>query len=143
MSLPRRSLLVGGGAVLSALAGCTDLGSGGSHEMDLVFVNYTSEVRRLRIELLRHDGEEYRDALAYDEEVEIPSEDEDSAGLVRKYDVVPRRRYLVRVLLWGGRGQWHHYHFFPGESTTEPEQERLFIRVYRDDEADELYVRFT
>lgn len=108
-----------------------------------MFVNYTGEDRRLKLELLRHDEEEYRDALAFHDEVEIPAEDGDSAGVLRNADAVARRRYLVRVLLWGGRGQRHESHFYPGESTTDPELEKLFIRVYRDDDTDELYVRFS
>jgi len=143
MSLHRRSLLIGSVAIAASLSGCSDLFSRRSPTIDLAVANYTGDRQPLEVELLDANADRYGDALVFDREFEVPPPgDGETAGVVREHDVVPRRRYLVRVLLKFGDGQWRHHHFYPGEETTDPESEEIVVGVYRDEDTDDLSVRF-
>jgi hypothetical protein len=143
MSLYRRTLLGGGSAVVASLSGCLDVFDGSEPTVDLKLLNYTTRTQPLIVEILREDRDEHGDATAYVREFETPPPSEgESAGVVRETDIVERRRYLLRVLLKHGSGEWHHHHFYPGEATTEPDSEELTVRVYRAEGTDELYTRF-
>jgi len=138
----RRSFLLGSSAFVSSLAGCVDLGSS-THMVDLNLANYTTERQPLRIEILREDADEYDAGLVLGRKFTIPAPKAgEPAGTVRKSDLVERRPYLVRTLLKYGRGQRDEYHFYPGENATDPEASYIDIRVYQDDDTNELYTRF-
>ena len=53
-------------------------------------------------------------------------------------DVVPERRYLVRVLLKNGRFETFHAHYYPAESTTKA----IEFGIYRDETTANLFVDF-
>ncbi|MEF8757668.1 MAG: hypothetical protein V5A33_05490 [Halobacteriales archaeon] len=143
MSLRRRAFLLGSSGVVASLSGCTDVFSTSSPTVDLNLANYTAETQPLKLELLRTDRDDHGDANVFAREFELPPPPADEpAGVVREPDVVQRRRYLVRVLPKFGRGQWHHHHFYPGEDGTDPDSEEIFVALYRDDETENLYVRF-
>ncbi|WP_327052852.1 hypothetical protein [Halomicrococcus gelatinilyticus] len=138
----RRSVLLGSSAFVSSLAGCMELGTS-THTVDLNLYNYTAERQPLKIEILREDTDEHGAGLVLGRKFTIPAPKAgDSASTIRKSNLVERRPYLVRTLLKNGRSQWDHHHFYPGENATDPEASYIDIRVYQDDDTNELYTRF-
>lgn len=143
MAFPRRSFLISGCTVVASLSGCLETMFTDGSKVNLSIFNYTSETQPLLIEILQENSDEYSDALVFDREFKVPPpQGDESAGVVRESNIVSRRRYLVRVLPKYGRDQWRHYHFYPGESSTDADSESLNIRIYRDEQSDELYTRF-
>lgn len=144
MTLRRRSFLIGSSIIAASAAGCADPVNGNRPKIDLELFNYTADEQPLIVEVLRVDTDEYSEARVLNQEFSVPPPREgESAGVLRESDVVPRRRYLLRVLPKYGRGEWYTHHFYPGESTSDPDSERFDIRIYRDEETEALYVRFT
>lgn len=126
-----------------SLSGCPGAPDANGSSVDLALYNYTAATQPLKLEALRADAETYADAVAFEGEFEVPPPgDGEPAGVVRQSDVVPRRRYLLRALLRNGRGEWDHHHFYPGESSTDPDAARFEVRVYRDEATGEPYTRF-
>lgn len=139
MSPSRRTLLTGAAALTLPMSGCLNQVLGRGPAVDLILRNYTSEAQPLQVELLREDRSEISEAQVLRREFEVPPPSgEDPAGVVRRPELVPRTRYLVRVRLKFGRGEWDHTHFVPGRSGAA----EIDIRVYRDDETGALYTRF-
>lgn len=135
----RRNLLTGSCALAVPLTGCLNGLTGKGEEVHLILRNYTSQPQLLQVELLKPEGNNETDAEVMRREFEVPPPAGDEpAGVTRKPDVAPHGRYLVRVLLKSGRGDWDHYHFVP--STSEAGQ--IDIGIYRDDASGDLYTRF-
>lgn len=139
MPLQRRTFLIGSSAALVPLAGCLDGVLTNRSNVDLNLFNYTDEEQPLKIELLPDGSDANGGSLEFEREFNLPPPPEgDSAGVVREADIAPQRRYVVRVLLKFGRGEWDHHHHYP--RPTGPSD--IDIRVYRDEETGALYTRF-
>lgn len=135
----RRTLLAGTSAMMVPLSGCLTEFLGNRPDIDLILRNYTSEPQPLQVEILRNDGNDISEAQVLRREFEVPPPtDDETAGAVRLAEIVPHDRYLVRVRLKFGRGEWDHHHFVPGQSGPA----EIDIRIYRDDTMGELYTRF-
>ncbi|WP_049906365.1 hypothetical protein [Halorubrum tebenquichense] len=136
----RRSLLIAGCSAITALSGCQGLGQGQRPRIDLEIRNYTDEPQPLKLELLREDEPTRSEALVLDREYTVPASDgsDDSAGTTRTSDVVPERRYLVRVLLKNGRFETFHAHYYPAESNTKA----IDFGIYRDETTENPFVDF-
>lgn len=135
----RRSLLAGTSALMVPLAGCLTDFFGNRPDLGLTLRNYTSDPQPLQVEILRDDGSDINEARVLRREFEVPPPTGDeTAGAVRNDDIVPHGRYLVRVRLKFGGGEWDHHHFVPGRSGPA----EIDIRVYRDEVTGELYTRF-
>lgn len=143
MSLCRRSFLAAGTTALAALSGCQTVLQGDRPMVDLHLTNYTDETRRLNLEILRRDRETYDEALVFDRDFEVdPGTTAEAVGTASRENVVPRRPYVLRALPKRGRFQTFEYHWYPGESSSEPETAEIRIRIYRDDETGHPYVAF-
>lgn len=144
MSPTRRDALrLTGCAVTAALSGCQVPLLSDQHRVDLRLFNYTADPQQVKIEFLRTDRQEYNDANVFSREYEVPSPPEDeSAGTLMDEDIVDRRPYILRAQPHYGNGQWHHYHYFPGESTSGPEHAYVAVRLYRRENGDAVYPRF-
>lgn len=106
-------------------------------------VNYTSDPQPVQIRILRTDRDEYSDAEVFAREFNVPAPaDDESAGTLGEEDVVKRRRYTLRVRPKFGNGEWHHYHYFPGKSTTDEDGPYFDIRLYRNEITGNVYPRF-
>lgn len=139
MGPSRRTLFAGTAALAVPLSGCVNQVLGRGPAVDLVLRNYTAEEQPLQVEILREDRSDLDDAQVLRQAFEVPPPSgEDSAGVVRQPGLVPRDRYLVRVRLRSGRGEWDHSHFIPGRSGGA----EIDIRVCRDEETGTLYTRF-
>jgi hypothetical protein len=124
---------------VAALSGCQRLGRQDRPRIGLVVRNYTDSAQPLGLSFLREDRDSHQNALVFREDYTVPAPGSDRpAGTIRRTDVVPERRYLVRVLLKNGRFERFHAHYRPDESTAEP----LEIRIYRDETTADLYVDF-
>lgn len=140
----RQTALLGSSAFLTALSGCPGVPGLNQARLDLTVLDYTSEPQPLIVELLRVDESGYQEARVFRREFIPPApSDGDSAGQVQEEDIAPKQRYLVRVLLRNGDGQWQHHHFYPGMEGSGSLEERVPVRVCQDDMTDELYVEFT
>lgn len=134
----RRTVLTATGALAGSLTGCLNGITGESESVSLILRNYTSKPRVLQVEILERDESDNSEARVMRREFEVPPPGGDeSAGVTRKPAVAPYGRYLVRVLLKFGRGEWDHHHFVPN---TEAAQ--IDIGIYRDGASGELYTRF-
>ena len=145
MNLNRRqATFLGGSAMFTALSGCQSVPVLNQARIDLTVFNYTSEPQPLTVELLRVDKSEYQEALIFRREVTPPAPSNgDSAGRAQENNIAPKRRYLVRVLLRNSNAQWHHHHFYPGMEGSGSLAERIYVRVYHEENTNDLYVRFT
>ncbi|WP_157746024.1 hypothetical protein [Halorubrum trapanicum] len=140
MPSTRRSILIGSSVAIGAIAGCQSVNLGDPREIDLTLRNYTDKEQPLRLELLREDKTELGEASVLDTEYTVPApgEGDDSAGTIRETDVVPERRYIVRVLLKNGRHEQFHSHYYPDGSTDD----EIDISIYRDETTENLFVDF-
>lgn len=127
-------MLAAGSALLVPLSGCVGESLSSRPRLDLVLRNYTDERQPLQIEVFGADG-----SALLDGDFEIPPPgDGNTAGTLRRTNVVPARRLLIRVRLKFGRGTWNHHHHVPDADGAEA----IDIRVYRDEETGALYSRF-
>lgn len=126
-------------AVLS-LAGCQGRIFGDPADLGLTLRNYTDTAQPLQLELLREDKNQSAEATALRKEYTVPAPEPggDSAGTIRKSGIVPKRQYLVRVVLQNGRFERFHAHYYPDESTAEA----IDVSIYRDESTDTLFVDF-
>ena len=140
MSPNRRSFLLGSSMVMTALAGCQTLAFGERTQIDLQLANYTDREQRLKLSLLPEDGDGSDKPTVDSKEYTVPAPESpsDAAGGIRKNDIAPERRYLVRVELRNGRFETFHTHYHPNGSTDE----EIFIRIYRDETTENLFVDF-
>lgn len=131
-------MIAAGSALLVPLAGCVGESLSSRSQLDLVLRNYTAEPQPLQVEVLSDEGSSGGSVLL-DDEFEIPPPaDGETAGTLRRTDVVPARRLLIRVRLKFGRGTWNHHHHVPDADGAEA----IDIRVYRDEDTGALYSRF-
>ena len=135
----RRAVLTAAGAVTVPLAGCSTALTDRDEALTLVLRNYTAKPQSLQLELLTPEGSDTGDARVMRREFEVPAPAEGaSAGVTRQPDVAPYGRYIVRVRMKSGRGEWEHHHFVP-DSTDAGE---IDVGIYRADASGELYTRF-
>jgi hypothetical protein len=124
----------------TALAGCSSLGLGRG-KLTLTLLNFTSEPRRLYVQLLREDQHERENAFVLDREYKLDRDDTE-VGHEEDADVVPSRPYLVRANV---DDVHDHYHFHPACAGEDGPQEELYVEVreYSDEDPnDGLYIRF-
>lgn len=131
-------MLAGSSALLVPLAGCVGEVLSSRSRLDLVLRNYTADRQPLQVEVFRADGSGDGSVLLEGEFEVLPPADGDTAGTLRRPDVVPARRLLVRVRLKFGRGTWNHHHHVPDSGGPE----EIDIRVYRDEDTGALYSQF-
>lgn len=135
----RRNVLIGSSAAIGAIAGCQRFDPGSSPEIGLRLDNYTDTEQHLKLELRREDRDESGGGAVLATEYAVPApEGDDSAGTVRERNLVPERRYLVRVSLKNGRFERFHAHYYPDESTSR----EIDIGIYRDETTQNLFVDF-
>lgn len=140
MVCSRRSFLIGSCATIASLSGCQTRGSGQRPQIGLTLRNYTDQAQPLQLSLLREDKTTSGEATVLSKEYTVPAPETDgaSAGTLRKTDIVPERRYLVRVLLKNGNFERYHAHYYPAGSTAET----IDIGIYRDETTEKLFVDF-
>lgn len=140
MSHSRRTFLMGISLAITTLSGCQRLASGEQSHIDLDIANYTDRAQPLKLTLLREDETGSDDPVVLDKQYTVPppANDSKSAGTIRKSDVAPKKRYLVRVLLKYGGFERSHAHYYPSES---PEN-RIDLMIRRDDTTDDLFVDY-
>ena len=139
MARSRRAVLLGGGgAAMTALAGCQTLDSGGRPQIDLELSNYTARAQRVKVSLLPEGGNGPAEPVLDNREYTVPASesDDDAAGAVRVTDVASERRYLVRVQLRRGRLTRFHAHYRPAASSDSV----ISIGIRRDEASDDLFV---
>lgn len=139
----RRALLLGAGAVSAPISGCSVLSGSQDHEITLRFANYTGRENTVRLRLIDPDADDYGDALASAHEVTVPVAAEgETAGTVLESTTVPRQRYVVRTLLKYGNRKRDHYHFVPGENSTDRSESKITVGIYEDGATGDYYVTF-
>ena len=139
MAHSRRSLVLGSSAALAALAGCRGLGLGNRPQLGLTLRNYTDTGQPLQLTLLGATDDTHEGAVVLEEEFTVPApEGGDAAGTIRRSDVVPARRYLVRVLLRNGPFDRFHAHYYPEDSTPAA----IDLAIRRTEPAGKLSVDF-
>jgi hypothetical protein len=140
MPSTRRKILIGSSVAIGAIAGCQSVNLGESRKIGLTLRNYTDKEQPLQIELLREDKNEMSEASVLDTEYTVPAPggSNESAGTIRETDLVPERRYIVRVLLKNGRNEQFHSHYYPDGSTGD----EIDISIYRDETTQNLFVDF-
>jgi len=126
MDISRRALLAGGGGVVASMSGCASLGT--NESLSIRILNHTSETQRLDVRALREDETEYDEALTFNEVFEVPPRQDEEIGEVRVSNALDRRRYLFRVDLREERGPEFTHHYYPGETTGD----WVNVRVYRE-----------
>lgn len=131
-------MLAAGSALLVPLSGCVGESLSSGSQLDLVLRNYTDERQPLQIEVVSDDGTGDGSVLLREEFEIPPPADGETAGTLRRSDVVPARRLLVRVRLKFGRGTWNHHHHVPDADGAEA----IDIGVYRDEDTGALYSRY-
>lgn len=143
MKTSRRNVIFAGAFVGSGLAGCQSFIGRDSSLVSLEIVNYTSSTQPIQLSLIRSGTHEFSEARLFSKEVEVPGHDpgEESNQLQVK-NVAERRRYLVRVVPKYGARHLYHYHYFPGEATTNPRDPHIIIRIYEARDEGEVYVKF-
>lgn len=135
----RRTVLTGTGALTVSLTGCLHDLTGNGEKVSLILRNYTSQPQLLQVEILKPERSDKSQGEVMRREFEVPAPTGDEpAGATRKPEVAPYGRYLVRVLLKSGRGEWDHHHFVPSSN----EAVQIDIGIHRDDGSGELYTRF-
>ena len=139
----RRDLLRAGGATgLAALAGCSRLPLAPGPQLSLTLRSEIDQEVELSVELLRPDGEEYSEAVVYEERLSVPApaETTDLPGRLTVRDVAPARGYLVRLRFGDAFGMpAAEYRYYPDcaagvahdDDSPEP---RLFVELLRDDD---------
>lgn len=139
-ALSRRAVVLGSGAAFTAFSGCQTLVSDQQPRLDLSVSNYTDRDQPFNLTLLRESDSGSGDPVALDSSYMVPAPDADgeTAGTLREPDLVPRRRYLVRVQLKYGGFDRMHAHFYPDESS----EDVIDFRIRRDDKTEELFVDF-
>ena len=102
MSSRRRALQVSGAAILSVLAGCSRLPVIPGPRISLVLRNETHREIEPIVELIRPDGDEYSEAVVYQEGITVPASTDRTGAPGRQTveNVAPARGYRVRV--WFG-----------------------------------------
>jgi len=139
MPSTRRKILIGSSVAIGAIAGCQGVNLGESPQIGLILRNYTDKEQPLRLKLLHEDKSELDEASVLKTNYTVPAPGEgDSAGTIRETDVVPERRYIIRVLLKNGRFERFHSHYYPDGSTNDD----IVIRIYRDETTENLFVDF-
>ena len=139
----RRSLLaVGGAALAGGTAGCRSLQPVTAPKLDLSVVNYTEREQTVDVRLLRNSEHNYRDAERYAVSVELPAGDPTSPVTETYENVAPRAPYIVRADVYAPNTLDRHYHFFPGEFSTEAEEARIVVRIYRAASGDGFRIEF-
>lgn len=113
----RRDLLrVGGAAGLATLAGCSRLPFVPGPRLSLTLRNEIEREVEIAVELLRANGDEYSEAIAYDETLTMPAPSERTGAPGRRTvpDVAPARPYRVRVRFGDSYGMpAAEYRYYP------------------------------
>lgn len=139
----RRAIVLASSGIIGGLSGCSGFFDGSNHTLTLQLANYTDRQNRVAIELIDPDEDDYTDARESRHEVTVPAALEgETAGTAQETTAVPRQHYIVRTLLQYGNWKTDHYHFFPGEGTTDQDESFINIRIYKHDETGIYYVRF-
>jgi hypothetical protein len=147
----RRDLLrVCGTAGLAALAGCSRLPLVPGPQLSLTLRNKIEQAVEVSVELIRANGEEYSEAIAYDERLELPAPAEQTGAPGRRTvpDVAPAQPYRVRVRFGDSFGTpAADYRYYPdcaaGIADDDSLGPRLFIVLARDDDTATVRVRQT
>ncbi|WP_226022659.1 hypothetical protein [Halomicrobium salinisoli] len=137
----RDALLSVGGLGTTLLSGCNGI-FGRKSRLSLTLLNFDDERHYLGLELLEADASEYDEAVALNEEFELPPDDGESVGSVEKPDLLESRKYLVRASLADVESVRDTYHFYP-DCRGDGDQDELYVEIHRpDDGDDEPYVGF-
>lgn len=125
------TVLLGSGALLSAVAGCSALASE-RPQLTLNVFNHDASPHTLSVTLLDADATDADEAVVYRHDFDLPAAKDDvrSAGM---QEVAPAARYTVRVTLRDAVGEQDHFHFYPGCNDTD--EEVLDVRVYPENDA--------
>ncbi len=144
MTPSRRKTLLAAGATLTAgLSGCQGRLLSDPPRIDLELYNYTADPQLVQIRVLRTDKNEYDEARVFSRELEVPPRSDDaSAGTLGEDSIVERRPYLLRVRPKFGDGQWHHHHYYPGESANDEDSTAFDIRLRREETTGDVYPLF-
>ncbi len=143
MDFTRRKTLAAGSTVVTGLAGCQRLAPTDTPQLDLELVNYTARPQPIQVSLLHPENSEFSEAQVFCREFTIPkSEANETANRLIAESVADRDRYLVRAVPKFGAEFSYHYHYYPGESSTDPAEGRITLRVYEKESEEGVYVRF-
>jgi hypothetical protein len=137
----RRDLLqVSGAAGLTALAGCSQVPFVPGPRLSVEFRNEMQREVEPILELIRVDGGEYSEAVAFDESVSVPApaEQTDEPGRQVLTDIAPAQGYRVRVWFGDTVGTpAADYRYYPDCASRAPTDDsvgpRLFVDLYRDE----------
>lgn len=145
----RRALRLGGVSLSACLAGCSSVRGLISDETELLLtlVNLDrAKGHEVHLEIIRADsndvdkGQEVRKTFALAEAAATEDGEESNEGS-QKQIRLESRPYLVRV--WLSESEYRpytsHFHFHPCSSE---DLDRLFIKIVRDHETDELFIVF-
>ena len=139
----RRDVLRAGGAAgLAALAGCSRLPLVPGPQLSLTLRNEIERQVPVSLELLRPNGHEYSEAVAYEELLSVPAPAERTGAPGRRTvpDIAPARDYLVRLRLGDDFGMpAAEYRYYPDcaagvagdDGSLTP---RLFVETTRDED---------
>ncbi|TSD15741.1 hypothetical protein DP107_00735 [Haloglomus irregulare] len=142
----RRDLLRAGGAAgLAALAGCSRLPLVPGPQLSLMLRNEIEQEAEVSVELLRPDGNEYSEAVVYEESISVPGPADVTGAPGRKTttDIAPARSYLVRVRFGDSYGmpaaEYRYYpdcarKLRPADERPEEFEPRLFIELVADED---------
>jgi hypothetical protein len=137
----RRDLLqVSGAASLTALAGCSQAPFVPGPRLTVAFHNEIQREVEPILELIRADGDEYSEAVVFDESVSVPAPAErtDAPGRRVLTDIAPAQGYRARVWFGDTVGTpAADYRYYPDCASKPPDgdsvEPRLFIDLRRTD----------
>ena len=126
--------------LITAFSGCQTLGLGERSKIDLQLANYTERDQRLKLSLIPEGGDGSDEPAIDSKEYTAPAPESpsDAAGGIRKNNIATERRYLVHVEPRNGRFEAFHTHYNPAATTDD----EIFIRIYRDEKTENLFVDF-
>lgn len=136
----RRSILRWSLAGITPLGGCQALIHEERPRLDIKVGNYTERAQPVKLTLLRENENDSEGPVVLSREYTVPAPEtsSESAGTIHKIDVVPRRRYLVRVQLKYGGFERSHANFYPSHS----DEDVIDIRIRRDERTGDLFIDY-
>lgn len=127
--------------IVTRLAGCQTRQK--STKIDIEIVNYTSRVQPLQVSLIDPDNSEYSEAQVYRKEFQIPPpEGEKNTNQTIEPNIADRDKYIIRSKPKFGEEELYHYHYFPGEAATDPEDSEIIVRIYESGTEELVYIEF-